>query len=94
MIISCGAEILENIGACLSETIAIGQQQDHGGNTPSHAEHGKQGPAPVVAHGAVGFVEQIADASVYSCRSASTGCKHGGFAGGIESGNDSRQGQG
>src|SRR5579864_219463 len=42
------------------ETRTKGQQNDDGGNAPGHAKHGEGGAAAVVAHGAVGFAEQIA----------------------------------
>ena len=32
------------------------EQDDYGGNSPGHAEHGQRGAAAVVLHGAVGFL--------------------------------------
>ena len=56
-----GAEIGEDIGAGLAKAIAISQQHDDRGDAPRHAQHGERSAAPVVPHGAVGFVEQITE---------------------------------
>ncbi len=34
---------------------AVGQQEDHGGDAPGHAQHGERGAAAVVAHRCVGL---------------------------------------
>ena len=36
-----------------AESGSIGQQKDHGGDAPSHAQHGECGAAAIVPHGAV-----------------------------------------
>ena len=54
-----GAEIGEDVGAGLTKTIAIGEQHDHRGDAPGHAQHGQCRAAAVVTHGAVSFTEQI-----------------------------------
>src|SRR5437868_6390601 len=54
------AETLEDIVDGAPEPISIGQQENHRGDTPRHAQHGEHGLAKVVAHGAKGLVEQIA----------------------------------
>src|SRR5208337_580133 len=56
-----GAKILEDIGDGLAEAIAVGEKHDHGGDAPGHAQHGEGSAAPVMAHGVVGLVEQVAD---------------------------------
>ena len=55
-----GPEVSENVGASAAEAIPVSQQHDDGGDTPGHAQHGERGAAPVVAHGVVGFLEQVA----------------------------------
>ncbi len=55
-----GAEVGEDVGAGLAKTVAPGQQHDHGGDAPGHAEHGKRGAAAIVPHGVIGFLKQIA----------------------------------
>ena len=73
-----GAEIGEDVGAGLAETIAVSEQHDHRGDAPGHAEHGERGAAAIVPHGAVSFASKSREHHVYihfySCRSASTGC--------------------
>ena len=45
-----GAEIGKDVGAGLAEAIAVGQQHDHRGDAPGHAEHGERSAAAVVPH--------------------------------------------
>jgi hypothetical protein len=56
-----GAEVGEDVGNRRAEAIAVGEQHDHRCDSPRHAQHSERGAAPVVAHGVVGFLEQIAD---------------------------------
>src|SRR5439155_15850055 len=56
-----GAEVGEDVGGGPAEAVAISQQQDDRGYTPSHAKHGEGGAPTVVLHSAVGFVEQITE---------------------------------
>src|ERR1019366_299579 len=46
-----GAKIGKNVGAGPAKTIAISKQHDHGGNAPSHAQHGECCAAAIVPHG-------------------------------------------
>src|SRR5215813_8511860 len=55
------AKIGEDIVDGASKTRAIGEQQDHGGDTPGHAQHGECGTAPVVPHGRVSLSQEIVD---------------------------------
>src|SRR5581483_10558587 len=68
-----GAEISEDVGTGLSETVAVGQQDDDRGDAPRHTQYGQGSAAPVVPHGRVGFLEQIPSHRTHSCRKASTG---------------------
>jgi len=75
------AEIGKNVRAGLAKAISVGEQHDYGRNAPRHTEHGKCRTPAIVAHGCVGFLEQIAK-HVYSCLSASTGCSKAAFRAG------------
>jgi hypothetical protein len=68
-----GPEIGKDIVNGLAKTIAISEQHDHGGNSPAHAQHGQRRAAPIMAHGGVRFLKQVAE-HCYSWRRASTGC--------------------
>jgi hypothetical protein len=56
-----GSEIGKDVGEGAAEAVAVGEKHDDGGDAPGHAQHGEGGAAPVVAHGIVGLLEQVAD---------------------------------
>src|SRR5439155_8494656 len=51
---------------------AVGQQNHHGGNAPSHTQHGERGAAAVVLESAVGLAEEIAS---HRASSLCSGCR-------------------
>src|SRR5271154_131684 len=55
-----GPETVEDILNGAGKSVAIGEQQHHGGDTPGHAQHGEHGLAQIVAHGAVCLFQQCA----------------------------------
>ena len=55
-----GAKALEDGLDGFAEAVPIGQKKNDGGDAPGHARHGEQGAAQVMAHGAVGLLEQVA----------------------------------
>jgi len=55
-----GSEVGEDVGNGVAETIAVGKEHDHRGDAPGHAQHGERGAPPIVAHGVVGLLEQVA----------------------------------
>src|SRR5207245_3289014 len=56
-----GSEVGKNVCAGAAEAIAVGEKHNDGGNPPSHAQHGERRAPPVVAHGVVGLLEQVAN---------------------------------
>src|SRR5260370_20972888 len=67
------AKIAEDVVDGASKACSIRQQDDHGSDAPSHAQHGERRPPAVVAHRGIGWSEQIVDHLPYSFLSASTG---------------------
>jgi len=51
-----GAKVREYVGASLSETVAVSQQDHNRGNAPRHAQHSEGGAAAVEPHRTVGFL--------------------------------------
>ena len=43
----------------VAKSVAVGKKHDHGGDAPSHAQHGERGAAPVMAHRVIGFLEEV-----------------------------------
>src|SRR4029077_16646324 len=86
------AEVGKDVGAGPAKTIAIGKQHDDCRDAPRHPQHGERSTAPVVKHGAVGFLKQIAEhPSLLPERIHRL--HNGSFARGIKTGNDSCQRQ-
>ena len=54
-----GAEVGKDIGAGLTEAVAVGEQHHYRGDAPGHAEHGQRAAAAVVTHRLIGFLEQV-----------------------------------
>ncbi len=56
-----GSKVGKDVGASAAEAIAVGKKHDDGRDAPGHAQHRERCSPPVVAHGVVRFLEQVAD---------------------------------
>src|SRR5580765_3246690 len=83
------AEICEDIGAGLTEAIAIGEKHDNGRDAPRHAQHGERGAAAVVTHRGIGFLEEVPKHPALLLAQRFHGLHHGGFTRRIEACDDS-----
>jgi len=53
------AELFEYGFECMAESCPVGEQENHGGNAPGHADHGDRGAAAVEEHRLPGLAENV-----------------------------------